>query len=418
MKSCRLPGIAGLCCAVVGGLFWKTQSGGGERAAGPLGCSVYVWQRVWNAPVSAAVKGAPQWVGGLAPLGAEVTWRRDGAPEVAWPHVDFPALRLAGRSTSAVLRVGPRTPTPELATPLCGIAREVLARFRDGGVPPAELQVDFDCAESQLDGYRMWLGALREAVVPVAVRPTVLPSWLDHPMFAALARESGGYVLQVHATERPRMDAPETALCEAARARAWVERAGRIGVPFRVALPTYTYVVGFAPNGKRLGIVAEGEARMWPPGTVVRAFRPDSTELAGLVAGWLKDRPACLTGVLWYRLPVATDTLNWRWPTLTAVAAGRAPRSELRIEKSSGLPVDLTLVNVGDAEMALPVEIVAVSGENGVVADGVGGYRAETHGCEVVFQCAPELAALRLAPGARHPLGWMRTSSGIEIHVH
>ena len=400
------------------GLVLNLKSSGGERVAGPMPCAFYVWQRVWSAPVVAAVKTAPDWAGGMVPLGAEVAWRSDGSPDVAWPNVDFEALRLAGRTTGAVLRVGPCDASSSAAPMLCGIARELLARFRDGGVALTELQVDFDCVASQLEGYRAWLAALREAVAPVAVRPTVLPSWLDHPAFAALARESGGHILQVHATERPRIDAPETAMCEAERARVWVERAGRIGVPFRVALPTYTYLVGFAPGGKLLGILAEGEARVWPPGTVVRAFRPDAAQLAGLVEGWLKDRPASLTGVLWYRLPVATDTLNWRWQTLAAVAAGRAPRRELRVETSGTSPMDMTLVNAGEAEEPLPAEVVVTSGGAGAAADGVGGYRAEIRGRDVVFHRAPELAPLRLAPGTRHPLGWVRGASEMQIHVH
>ena len=157
---------------------------------------------------------------------------------------------------------------------------------------------------------------------------------------------------------------------------------------------------------------------MWPAGAVVRAFRPDAAQLAALVNGWSKDRPASLTGVLWYRLPVATDTLNWRWPTLAAVTAGRAPRRALRVEKSGASPVDIELVNEGDADEPLPAEVVVTSGETGAAADGVGGYRAETRGREVVFHRSSELEPARLAPGARHPLGWLRVASEIEIHVH
>ena len=379
-------------------------------------CEFYVWQRMWNAPVNEAVEAMPEWVDGLAPLGAEVTWRSVGPPEVAWPDVDFAALRRAGRRTGAVLRVGPREPSLATAITVCKIARELVARFRAGGIEPAELQVDFDCAESQLEGYRSWLEALRVAVAPVPVRPTALPSWLGQRAFAVLAHESGGYILQVHATERPRADAPETALCEAARARAWVERAGKIGVPFRVALPTYTYLVAFAPEGKVLGIAAEGEARAWPRGTVVRAFRPDAAQFAGLMNGWLRDRPACLAGVLWYRLPVATDTLNWRWPTLAAVTAGRTPRRELRVEKSGASPVDIALVNAGETDEPLPAEIVVTGGADG--ADGVGGYRAEMRGGEVAFRRTPGMESARLSPGMRHPLGWLRAASKSEIHVH
>jgi hypothetical protein len=53
----------------------------------------------------------------------------------------------------------------------------------------------------------------------------------------------------------------------------------------------------------------------------------------------------------------------------------------------------------------------------GADADGIGGYRAEMRGADVVFQRAPEIVAVRLVPGARHPLGWVRTETEIQIYV-
>ena len=380
------------------------------RASGKLQHSFYVWQRVWTVAVSDAVTRVPASVTGLAPLAAEVTWR-NGRAEVAWPAVDFAALRKFGSGISAVLRIGPCK--PESADEVCAVARQVARRFRAELPALTELQVDFDCAQSQLAGYRVWLSAIRSAVAPLPVCPTVLPSWLEAPDFQDLARESGGYILQVHATERPRADAPETALCEMERARRWAERANKFGVAFRVALPTYTYVVAFAPDGKILGIVAEGESPLWPEGTLIRAFRPDATQCAALIAAWEKDRPAALKSVLWYRLPVSSDALNWRWPTLNAVLAGRAPRSDLRIEQNGASPVDIALFNAGESDEPMPVSLVARAEE----ADGVGGYRADLRGGEVVFHLAPELAAARLAPGTRHPVGWVRGQTETPIHV-
>jgi hypothetical protein len=398
-----------LAALLLGGLWWSLR-GTGPRTSGELRHAFYIWQRAWTPAVTEAITHAPAEVAGLAPLAAEVTWR-DGRAEVAWPAVEFATLRRRGGEVSAVLRIGPCKPqSPEA---VCAVAREVVRRFRAELPALAELQVDFDCAISQLAGYRAWLAALRSAVAPLPVRPTVLPAWLDATEFPALAWECGGYVLQVHATERPRIDAPDTALCDPERARAWVERAGRIGVPFRVALPTYTYVVAFAPEGKLLAIVAEGESPLWPAGTVLRAFRPDATDFAALIASWEKDRPAALASVLWYRLPVATDTLNWRWPTLEAVLAGRSPRHDLRIEQTGASPADIALFNAGESEEPLPASIAARGDE----ADGAGGYRAELRDGEVIFQRPPELAGVRLAPGARHPVGWIRAQSSTHAHV-
>jgi hypothetical protein len=79
--------------------------------------------------------------------------------------------------------------------------------------------------------------------------------------------------------------------------------------------------------------------------------------------------------------------------------------------------VDLALVNTGEAEEPLPAEVAVTTAAGEVEADGVGGYHTEFRGQALVFQRSPELSAARLSPGARHPLGWVRTTSPLEIHV-
>ena len=67
-------------------------------------------------------------------------------------------------------------------------------------------------------------------------------------------------MLQVHSLERPKnFDAPFT-LCDANAARRAVTWAAKIGVPFRVTLPTYGYLVAFAPGGQFVGLSAEETA--------------------------------------------------------------------------------------------------------------------------------------------------------------
>jgi len=128
---------------------------------------------------------------------------------------------------------GPFSGNDERIAAIAALARERVAEARARGIEPAELQIDFDCAEAKLDGYRLWLRALREAVRPLPVCPTALPSWLKRREFAAFARESGRFVLQVHCVEPPRELATLGKLTDPARAAAWVEQAGRLGVPFR-----------------------------------------------------------------------------------------------------------------------------------------------------------------------------------------
>ena len=71
--------------------------------------------------------------------------------------------------------------------------------------------------------------------------------------------------------------------------------------------------------------------------------------MAELVRDWTRGPAPGADGILWYRLPVAGDRLNWSWPTLRAVMAGRAPgrgRAAVR-EPEPGL-VEIDLVNDGE----------------------------------------------------------------------
>ena len=242
---------------------------------------------------------------------------------------DAATLRQAGAPVSLALRVGPFpgpfTANDKVALFLGDLAASLVQRPKTNGVSVSELQVDFDCATSKLDGYRVWLEAIQRRVAPLPVTITALPSWLRSSAFKRLAQAAPNYVLQVHSVERPSsFDAPFT-LCDPANAQRAVERAGRIGVPFRVALPTYGYVLAFDKSGKFLGLSAEGPARAWPADAKLRQVDSNPRELAALVQGWTARRPAAMRGVIWYRLPVATDSLNWRWPTLGALLAGRIP---------------------------------------------------------------------------------------------
>lgn len=360
---------------------------------------------------------------GFTVLTAEIAFRH-GETKIARTTPDFSALKKTGRPIGLAIRIaphaGPFREDDEFSRAIVGLARERLAEARRGGLEPVELQVDFDCAEAKLDGYRLWLRALRAAVRPLPVCPTVLPSWLAHAEFAALARESGRFVLQVHSVEPPRERARLGPLCDPARARSWVERAARVGVPFRVALPTYTYLLAFDRAGKVRGISAEGPSAQWPADSQVVRWESAPDDLAALVAEWARDRPANLTGVIWYRLPVAGDALNWRWPTLAAVMEGRAPASRLRLESSDAQPSELIASNDGERDEALPELVEARwDGARLVASDALENYELEpsSRANSLVFRRLPGAALSRLPPGARRPIGWIRCEPQTSIQL-
>jgi hypothetical protein len=302
-------------------LFWR-----GPQANGPLRQEVYVWQRAWTRPVREAVSQHATNFAAVAVLRAEISWNTNRQPQLTRVAVDYGTLARTRRPVGIALRIGPYAgpfTNDAAAGFIIDTASRIVTEARTNGVALAELQIDFDCAESKLDGYRVWVEAIRQRVAPVAVTITALPSWLDSPAFQRLAVTATNYVLQVHSVARPKSFAAPFTLCDPRAARRAVARAGRIGVPFRVALPTYGYEMAFEGNGKFLSLAAEGPRPNWPTNAQLRTINSDAGELAELVRGWTASRPIALRSVIWYRLPVKSDKHNWNWDELEAVMHGR-----------------------------------------------------------------------------------------------
>lgn len=393
---------------------------GPERASGPLRQEAYVWQRSWSPAVRASVVGARDFAG-LVVLAAEVDLR-GRSPRVVRIPLDT-ALKATGRPVGAALRVTAFSSRfadePRIARLVENLARKVTADARARGIGLSEIQIDYDCPESKLEDYAALLPALRKAVAPVPVTITALPAWMrQRRAFAGLIRAADGYVLQVHSLTPPAGPDVPIVLCDPSSARGWIEEAARFGRPFRVALPTYGYAAAFDSKGRLLGLSAEGPLLSWPEGVTLRAARTDPDAMAGLVRGWTRDRPAALAGILWYRLPVATDRLNWTLPTLRAVSRGETPRADVRAEVREPEPglAEIDLLNLGTADAAPPPVWIRWRGSRLIAADGLAGYR--------VLDAGPSAARLEAAsrggvlrPGDRRTAAWLRFATRTEVHV-
>jgi hypothetical protein len=389
--------------------------------SGPLPHDVYVWQRAWTPEVRAGLVTAKDSLNTFVVFSGQLTLGAD-KPKVVKPVIDYKALRNLQRPIALAIRVdpfsGPFSASDGSPRAIVELVQERVADARRHGVEPTELHFDFDCAESKLERYRVWLTAVREAIKPLPVRPTVLPSWLKHGAFAVMAKECGGYILQVHCVSPPRTMAETKRLTDPADARGWVEKAGKIGVPFRVALPTYTYLVAFDADGKPRGVSAEAPSSSWSHNFTVVRWEAEPDEIAGLIAEWTRRRPLAMTGIIWYRLPVAADSLNWRWPTLQAVMAGRAPVRKLRLEATADQPSELVVINDGERDEPLPVQIEARWEEGEfVAADALAGYAFERTASHLVFRRMPRADLSRLSPGTRRPIGWIRCDKPTRIRL-
>lgn len=382
-----------------------------REVTGPIPQSGYLWQRDWTPAVVESMAEAQRRMDGVVVLGAEIVWA-ENKPEAIKASINWETLRNASKPVTIALRIapfaGPFAADDASARFIAATARSLLEKSQTEGVKLNAFQIDFDCAQKNLGGYRQWLAVLRPLLQPIRLIVTTLPSWLDEPEFARLIHEVDGYVLQVHSV--PTSEAGSHAvLCDTDLARKWVAKAAKLGVGFAVALPTYRCLAGYDGAGKLLGVAMDSVQPSWPRGTRVLEFATNADEMAGLVNDWRKGRPELLRELFWYRMPVANDERNWRWATLSAVMAGRAPVHKLEVSAAGDNPVDLSISNTGEAdEQRDPVVTVSWSDGSAVVAsDALPGWNIEVEQGRAVFK--PEAGLrLRLSPGASRSIGWLR----------
>jgi Protein of unknown function (DUF3142) len=203
-------------------------------------------------------------------------------------------------------------------------------------------------------------------------------------------------------------EAEHSILLDASLARQWVRTAANLGFPFSVALPTYRCLAAYDKTGKLLGVAMDSVDLAWPPGSRTIEFSTDPDAAAALVKEWRSARPAELKELIWYRIPVATDERNWRWPTLAAIMAGRKPVHKLEVIQRGDNPVDLSIKNTGEADRQIGVKLtVTWTGASVVACDALPGWTVATEKERAVFTRVDGILS-ELPPGSERSVGWLR----------
>jgi hypothetical protein len=326
-------------------------------------------------------------------------------------NLSWQTLRSLKKPVALALRIepypGPFVEHDLATTTIVNEATSLIQEANAHRLNLRELQLDFDCPQKKLAGYEIWVDVVRNAIRPIKLVLTALPAWLDERDFPDLIRQSDGYVLQVHSIPTGQRTGHEV-VCDPARARSWVAKAGNLGRPFEVALPTYRCTAGYDPGGNLLGVAMDSVEPVFPPGTRLLEFDSDADVLAGLIHDWQAARPEYLKGVIWYRVPVSSDRQNWRWPTVIAVMEGRVPLRHLEVSSQGDNPVDLSISNKGEAD--LPVNCtVTVTWEGGslIASDALPGWSIRVEPGRALFR-SNSTRGLRLPPGTRIDIGWLR----------
>jgi hypothetical protein len=398
----RSIGLALVICAIAIAIGVHLEPSASPPAVGahiatiPIVQDAYIWQREWTSAVRTAVQQESPHFRRLVILAAEIS-PRDPVGRVTTVAPDYPAVARSVSSVGLAIRIGPlpardaaaMLPGSDQTAQICSVCAKAIANAERCQLKVAELQVDFDCADSKLAGYAVWVGAIKRAIAPIPVVITALPSWLKEDDFEELARTAGSFVLQVHSLQQPAGPEDSMTLCDPEESRRYVDEAAGIGVPFRVALPTYGYLAGFSPDGLLLGLGADGPVPAWPPGTVLRAMRSDPQSIASMVRQWTGAPPAGMAGIIWYRLPVEGEAMNWRSVTLHAVMAGRAPAANIVVQVIRTEPalLDIYLANTGDADGPYRCSIVTtMAASDAVASEGMNGGLPILQAASRVFQ--------------------------------
>ena len=396
-----------VCLVIAAVLFASCRPQSSETALLQRG---YLWQRDWTQAVAAAATDADRRMDGVVILGAEIQWYA-GRPSPIRVNLSWQTLKSLKKPIALALRIDPYSgPFVEHDLAATTIANEATLLAQEANAHRlnlSELQLDFDCPQKKLAGYEIWVHVVRNAIRPIKLVLTTLPAWLDERDFPDLISQSDGYVLQVHSIPSGHQIGNEV-ICDPALARSWVAKAGDLGRPFDVALPTYRCTAGYDPAGNLLGVAMDSVAPVFPPGTRLLEFDSDADALARLVNDWHVARPKYLQGIIWYRLPVSTDRQNWRWPTVIAVMEGRIPLHHLEVSSRGDNPVDLSISNNGEADV--PVNCtVTVSWKEGtlIASDALAGWKIRVEQGRALFRSNSTLG-LRLPPGTRIDIGWLR----------
>ena len=188
-----------------------------------------------------------------------------------------------------------------------------------------QIQLDVDCPEKKLYLYERLLGELHRLLPERKFSFTALPCHVRRPEFIKLARQADYYVLQLHSLNLPGNIGDDRRLIRREDAIPALARAEKLAAPFKVALPTYAYQLNFdRRTGRFLSLNAE---RMPLPTESVSSVL--TTIDFNLLHDILQFNPS--GQVIWFRLPVAQDMLNWDMATISDLERGKIPQPAVKV---------------------------------------------------------------------------------------
>jgi len=367
-------------------------------AAGPasLPHQAYVWQRAWTPQVGTALEQTADLFAGYRVLVAEA----DAHGRLLQANINWAALDRTRRPITLVIRIDGQLRSGTSAAMVARIGA-LASAWRGHRV--TGLEIDHDCGTARLESYARFLRDLRKVPgVPARLSITALPTWLTSPVFDKVAAAVDELVLQVHAVQ-----APSAGLFDARSARAWVNSLVRHRPKdFWIAVPDYGTRIVRAENGSLLAVESE-EPRLIG-GVSATELIATPVEVSAFIQDLQHAPPPGLSGIVWFRLPVAGDRRMWSLSTLRNVIRGQPLSGRLDVvARPAGVAgvVNVVLTNESDTDLPLPgaVELPAPCR----LADGVNGYALDGSGRNISLR---RLQNALLPAHHEQVIGWARCS--------
>ncbi len=373
-----------------------------------LSQDVYIWQRQWTPSLRTALSASnaqvARWHVLAAELGASGRWI-DITP-------DAEALANTGRPLLMTVRINGQLARFDAAA-IQDHLLELLTTWRQRGLQPAALEIDYDCATARLPEYTAFLRSLKARIAPTDLTVTALPTWLASPQLAPLLAVADASTLQVHAVLDPRLG-----LFDGERARDWMRQyAAQTRRPWHVALPAYGSRVSWDSQGRIAAVESE---RPLLTGGLGRELMAEPQVMARFVAEVEAAPPPGLAGLIWFRLPTGDDRRAWSLSTWLAVLERKPLKGGLAVQLVAGqgnnAPADIRIDNAGNADAPLPLRVRvnlaprdAASPGNVCSGDGINGYTLESDARGRYLRLGQ---AGLLRAGSSRTIGWLRCADG------
>lgn len=300
----------------------------------------------------------------------------------------------------------------KIVVPIMEGIQTVLMDAKVSHVHIQDIQLDYDCYTSKLADYCRFLHQLHASLKTHSLSITALPDWLRSPSFPSLVQETDYYVLQVHSLDQPSTIHDDVEIFDRSNLYRYFQLAARISTPYYLALPTYGYRMIFDGKGDFAGLTAEGSQPELRPGYQSRIIMADSTSIIEVLNHLKQSPPRHCLGIVWFRLPVDSDCLNWSWAALQAVMQGREPAVYFNVEQRQPSPglIELWIHNQGEQNIPKFVRFdIELSSQSILAYDMFNGYKEGPVPNQLTGP-APFLGEPLLA-------AWYRIDSGTEpIH--